>query len=205
MRHVGFYLPNQGLNPLPSLEAKVAITGPPGNISYVCFSSWLIPYIFSLWHTKSLKLFVSEKVLYFLKVFGFLKTQKSYSKVIFPLNLLCYLLMACAAGENSDISVTFVYQKLWLFKTLKTLGILVIIPESESQSVMSDFLWPHGLHSPWNSPGQNTGVGSLSLLRGIFLTQGSNPGLLHCRWILYQHNCWGCQICHYVFRCELTF
>ena len=37
----------------------------------------------------------------------------------------------------------------------------------------------------WNSPGQNTGVGSLSLLQGIFPTQGSNPGLLHCRWILY--------------------
>ena len=50
---------------------------------------------------------------------------------------------------------------------------------------MSDSLWPHGLCSPWNSPGQNTGVGSLSLLQGIFPTQGSNPGL-HCRWILYQ-------------------
>ena len=37
-----------------------------------------------------------------------------------------------------------------------------------------------------NSPGQNTGVGSLSLLQGIFLTQGSNQGLLHFRWILYQ-------------------
>ena len=43
-----------------------------------------------------------------------------------------------------------------------------------------------GLHSPWNSPGQNTGVGSLSLLQGIFLTQGSNPGLLNCKRILYQ-------------------
>ena len=41
-------------------------------------------------------------------------------------------------------------------------------------------------YSPWNSPGQNTGVGSLSLLQGIFPTQGSNQGLLHCRWILYQ-------------------
>ena len=38
----------------------------------------------------------------------------------------------------------------------------------------------------WNSPGQNTGVGSHSLLQGIFPTQGSNPGLLHCRWILHQ-------------------
>ena len=39
---------------------------------------------------------------------------------------------------------------------------------------------------PWNSPGQYTGVGSQSLLQGIFPTQGSNPGLPHCRQILYQ-------------------
>ena len=45
---------------------------------------------------------------------------------------------------------------------------------------------PHGLYSPRNSPGQNTGVGSLSLLQGIFPTQGSNPSLPHCRQILYQ-------------------
>ena len=51
---------------------------------------------------------------------------------------------------------------------------------------MSNYLPPHGLYSPWNSPGQNTGVGSLSLLQGIFPTQGSNPGLPHCRQILYQ-------------------
>ena len=50
----------------------------------------------------------------------------------------------------------------------------------------SDSLWPHGLYSPWNSPGQNTGVGNCSLLQGIFPTQGLNPGLPHCRWILYQ-------------------
>jgi len=40
--------------------------------------------------------------------------------------------------------------------------------------------------SSWNSPGQNTGVGKLSLLQGIFPTQGLNPGLLHCRQIFYQ-------------------
>ena len=51
---------------------------------------------------------------------------------------------------------------------------------------MSDSLWPHGLYIPRNSPGQNIGVGSLSLLQGIFPIQGSNPGLPHCRWILYQ-------------------
>jgi len=38
---------------------------------------------------------------------------------------------------------------------------------------------------PWNSPAQNTGAGCHSLLRGIFLTRGSNWGLLHCRQILY--------------------
>ena len=58
--------------------------------------------------------------------------------------------------------------------------------ESESHSVVIDSLWPHGLYSPWNSPGQNIGVGSHSLLQGIVPTQGSNPGLLHCRQILYQ-------------------
>ena len=51
---------------------------------------------------------------------------------------------------------------------------------------MSNSLQPHGLYSPRNSPGQNIGVGNLSLLQGIFPTQGSNPGLPHCRLILYQ-------------------
>ena len=58
--------------------------------------------------------------------------------------------------------------------------------ESESHSVVSNSLQPHGPYSPWNSSGQNTGVGSLSLLQGIFPTQGLNPGLPHCRQILYQ-------------------
>ena len=48
---------------------------------------------------------------------------------------------------------------------------------SESRSVVSDSLRPHGLFTPWNSPGQNTGVGSLCLLQGIVPTQGANPGL----------------------------
>ena len=60
---------------------------------------------------------------------------------------------------------------------------------SESHSVMSDFLWPHRLYTPWNSPGQNTGVGSLSPLQGIFPTQGMNLGLPDCRRIL-------CQLSH---------
>ena len=50
--------------------------------------------------------------------------------------------------------------------------------ESESHSVVSSSMGPHGLYSPWNSPGQNTGVGSLSLLQRIFPIQGSNPCVL---------------------------
>ena len=42
------------------------------------------------------------------------------------------------------------------------------------------------MDSSWNSPGQNTGMGGLSLLQGILPSQGSNPGLLHCRQILYR-------------------
>ena len=66
------------------------------------------------------------------------------------------------------------------------------VVKSESRSaaavtlVLSDSLRGHGLHNPWNSPGQNTGEGGLSLLQGIFPTQESNRSLLHCRRILYQ-------------------
>ena len=47
-------------------------------------------------------------------------------------------------------------------------------------------LQPARLLSPWDSPGRNTGADSHALLQGIFLAQGSNPGLLHCRQILYR-------------------
>ena len=55
---------------------------------------------------------------------------------------------------------------------------------------MSDCLKPQGLQParflwPWNSPGKNAGVGGPSLLQGIFPTQGYNPGLSCCRWVLY--------------------
>ena len=72
----------------------------------------------------------------------------------------------------------------YFIKTITTLDFSSI--HSENRSVMSDSLRPHGLYSPRDSPGQNTGVGSLSLLQGIFPTQGSNLGLPHCRRILYQ-------------------
>ena len=82
------------------------------------------------------------------------------------------------------VPVTFkpLFLLLHLRKQNKNLNLF----ESESCSAVSDSPQPHGLYSPWNSSGQNTGVGSLSLLQGIFPTQESNQGLLHCRWILYK-------------------
>ena len=60
-----------------------------------------------------------------------------------------------------------------------------------SHSVMFNSLRPHGLQPtsllcPWDFPGKDTGVGFQFLLQGILPTQGSNPGLLHCRQILFQ-------------------
>ena len=59
-----------------------------------------------------------------------------------------------------------------------------------SHSVVSDSLRPHGLQPTrllrsWDFPGKNTGMGCHFLLQGIFLTQGSNPGLPHCSQTLY--------------------
>ena len=78
---------------------------------------------------------------------------------------------------------------------------LLFKSESESYSVMSDSLQPHGLYSPWNFPGHNTGVGSLSLLQGFFLTQESNWGLVRCRQSLYQLSYQGSPP-KYLGRCE---
>ena len=61
----------------------------------------------------------------------------------------------------------------------------LLLKWSECCSVVSNSLRPHGLYSPWNSPGQKTREGSHSLLQGIFPTQRSNPGLPHCGQILY--------------------
>ena len=83
---------------------------------------------------------------------------------------------------NVLILIKFHCHTDWEFVTC----ILKKVQVSESHLVVSDSLWPHGLYSPWNSPGQNTGVGSLFLLQGIFPTWGLNPGLPHCRQILYQ-------------------
>ena len=80
------------------------------------------------------------------------------------------------------------------FQTLELIAICTIFYECycESEKVkMPVTQWCPTLCnrmdcSPWDSSGQNTGMGGCSLLQGIFPTQGSNPGLPQCRWILYQ-------------------
>ena len=96
----------------------------------------------------------------------------------------------CATREASTHSVSALSLTLWFPLLIRSFVQPSRDPKRESEicSVVSDSLQPHGLYSPWISQGQNTGVGSLSLLQGIFPTQGPNPGLLHCRRILYQLN-----------------
>ena len=112
-------------------------------------------------------------------------SKQAEHKIIKSLHNLHYILHHSGAGHTTNTVDWF--SQLLLAQLLKaSITKQLSFCESASHSVVSNSLWPHGLHSPWNSPGQNTGVGSLSLLQGIFPTQGSNPGLPHCRWILYQ-------------------
>ena len=75
-------------------------------------------------------------------------------------------------GQPNYLAVTIEYRNCRLIRTWSKVKVA---------------LWnPNGLYSPWNSPGQNAGLGSLSLLQGIFPAQELNPGLPHSRQILYQ-------------------
>ena len=115
--------------------------------------------------------------------------------------VLCFVLLSCSDLSDANHAAAFlcnipllpfyssvIYSippknNLQAFQIWFTLSFKWV---SESHSVMSDSLQPHRPYSPPNSPDQNTGVGSLFLLQGIFPTQESNSGLLHCRRILYQ-------------------
>ena len=134
------------------------------------------------------------------KVKGSVKSLlRNKSRHIFfsKLNFISILVPLCVCVYTSAIHFMLTYLNTqfqrWGGNFLKKTNTLSQLPSqmtavglSESRSVMSNFLRLHGLYNSWNSLGQNTGMGSLSLLQGIFPTQGSNPGLPHCRQILYQ-------------------
>ena len=97
-----------------------------------------------------------------------------------------HLTFACLASakqltscHNKSMSALLIIAMWWE-------DVMFNLSESESHLVVSNSLQPHGLYPtrllcPWNSPGKNARVGNHSFLQGIFLTQGSNQGLLHHR------------------------
>ena len=111
--------------------------------------------------------------------------------------------------------MTCLLWSLWITKARAALWIAAG-PRCESLrwwsrcSVVSSSLGPPGLQParllcPWDSPGKNPGVGCRFLLQGIFLTQESNPGLLHCRQIPYRLSCEGSPKIRYEFWILLLF
>ena len=97
----------------------------------------------------------------------------SHLESLFPLLKSIYGLLCVIPGHW--VAVTSAFPKLKCSPWNNMLDVFPGAPvgfcESESRSVMSNSLQPYGLYSPWNSPGQNSRVSSLSLFQGIFLTQ----------------------------------
>ena len=122
--------------------------------------------------------------------------KSSLGKVPFYLRYACWIILELQVNRKTQAKAHSCYIFLpefqeplrwpcsWLLTAHNKAPNRFRESESESHSVVSSSLQPHGLYSPWNSPGQNTGVSSLSLLQRIFPTQGSNPALPHCRQIL---------------------
>ena len=128
------------------------------------------PNVFTLKNFKSIEVFQEECSEYLHRPVADITVHLLC--VVLPLSLLKYVCFRC----RDTASTRTQHVSLW--------AVL-------SRSVESNSLRPHGLYParllcPWGSPGQNTGLGCHFLLQGIFSTQGSNPGLLHCRRILYQ-------------------
>ena len=86
----------------------------------------------------------------------------------------------CFLTAFNQANLPILYSHMTKYQPFRVLAIV------KSRWLSRVSLQSHGLYSPWNSPGQKTGVGSLFLLQGIFPTQGLNPDLPQCGWILYQ-------------------
>ena len=135
--------------------------------------------------------------------FAVIQTDKGFSIVnevdffFFFLEFSCFFYDPTDVGKLISGSSAFSKSSLYIWKFLvhfllkHSLNVLLKpspngSSSSESHSVVSDSLEHHGLYSPQNSLGQNIGVGSFSLLQGIFPMQELNPGLFHHFLIIYQ-------------------
>ena len=108
--------------------------------------------------------------------------QQQLLYTIYIYGLLYYLRQCCFTCDFVSVVKDFpqkysIIQSLFKFRNTLYIFFFFFV----SPSVVSNSLQPHGLYSPSNSPGLNTGVGSLYHLQGIFPTQGLNTGPLHCR------------------------
>ena len=152
-------LPRTGIKPVfPALTGDFLTTGPPGEPRTLTSEA---PRVLScrIAHFSAPRV-VSCRIAHFLGVSG-----------------CCFLVSFNLFFNNFPLLLTEVKCRLFLYWMMW------------SEVKVAQLCWtlrPHGLYSSGNSPGQNTEVGSLSLLQGVFPTQGSNPGLPHCRWILHQ-------------------
>ena len=89
---------------------------------------------------------------------------------------MIYNVVLVSDGQQCDSVITYTLKAVDNLRSISFLIVFIfraVLSESDSCLVVSDSLQPHGLYSPWNSLGWNTGVGSLSLLQGIFPTQVS--------------------------------
>ena len=100
--------------------------------------------------------------------------------------LACLLLQVCARGDaRVKRGVAFCLINLAFDMLLGEINERWTFTMQKRKNLFSVCLFLNRFLCPWNSPGKNTGMGCHSLLQGIFLTQASNPSLLHCRQILY--------------------
>ena len=101
----------------------------------------------------------------------------------------CVLKSSICWPHLTSVRISLIFWLKIIFPVFLSLCLLLLV--SVSCSVVPDSLWPHGLQPtrflcPWDFLGKDARVGCHFLLQGIFPTHGLNPGLPHCRQILYQ-------------------
>ena len=156
---------------------------------------WLLQYFGDIMFGSLLSRFLHRSFHHYFSFQHFVKVMfpNRSSLVLFSIYLIHFEISApytvVVKAECSGANCEEWILSLWL---ISYICVCVL-----SHSIVSDSLWPHGLSPisparllcPWRFSSKNTAVGCHALLQGIFLTQGSNPGLPHCRWILHRLTC----------------